>query len=264
MTNKFYVICTTPRSGSNLLCNLLESSGVMGHPKEFLNLNSVILPFANRHNLINLDESRIYLDHYLNSAVDKFSSKNNVFGMKLLFDQFEPYMELNNVRQFLQNFKFVWLFRKDVLSQAVSMHIAKETDEWTYMNEQNNQEQEKKNRRDLVEYDEQKINKFLKKLAKDNLNWVEFFSINQVDYLPVTYEDILLDANQVCHSICDFCGVETSHKFSTSQAKFKKQGNNINEKFMTTFRQNSIMNIAKMTESYEIEIRGNKLACHNV
>ena len=130
MTNTFYVICTTPRSGSNLLCNLLESSGVMGYPKEFLNLDSVVLPFAQRNNLVD-SESRIYLDSYLEQVVKKFSSRNNVFGMKLLFDQFEPYMQLNVIRQFIPRFKFIWLLRKDVLSQAISQHIAKETNEWT-------------------------------------------------------------------------------------------------------------------------------------
>lgn len=259
MTNKFYVICTTPRSGSNLLCNLLESSGVMGQPKEFLNLDSVILPFAQRNNLID-SESRIYLDKYLNSTVDKFSSNNNIFGMKLLFDQFEPYMELNSVREFLQNFKFIWLFRKDVLSQAVSMHIAKETNEWTYLNEQQNREQENKNRRDFVQYDELKINKFLRKLAKDNLNWIEFFSINQIEYLPVTYEEVLLNSQQICHKICNFCGVETNYEFAIKQAKFKKQGNELNEKFIATFRGNSNLNISKSTNIHEIEIRKTKLA----
>jgi len=262
MTKKSYIICTTPRSGSNLLCNLLESSGVMGQPKEFLNLDSVILPFARRNSLMNLEDSFLYLDTYLDSAVDKFSSNNNVFGMKLLYDQFEPYMELNNVRKFLQDFKFIWLLRKDVLSQSVSMHIAKETNEWTYLNEQNNQKEENKNRRDFVKYDEAKISQFLKKLAKDNLKWIEFFSINQIDYLPVTYEDILLNTNQACHNICDFCGVQTNHEFSIKQAKFKKQGNNLNEKFMTTFRNNSALNISRATDSYEIDIRGTKLVEH--
>lgn len=263
MTNTFYVICTTPRSGSNLLCNLLESSGAMGQPKEFLNLDSVILPFAQRNNLID-SESQIYLDTYLDQVVKKFSSKNNVFGMKLLFDQFEPYMELNAIRKFIPQFKFIWLLRKDVLSQAISQHIARETNEWTSFNERNNQEKEHKSRREFVDYDENKINRFLKKLAKDNLNWIEFFSVNQLDYLPVTYEDLLKNTNQVCHNICDFCGVKTDYQFSLQQASFKKQGDEINERFGAVFRKDSAMNLAKQTENQEIQLRGIKLADHNL
>ena len=263
MTNSFYVICTTPRSGSNLLCNLLESSGVMGQPKEFLNLDSVVLPFAQPNNLID-SESRIYLDTYLDNVVNKFSSKNNVFGMKLLFDQFEPYMELNVIRQFIPQFKFIWLLRKDVLSQAISQHIARETNEWTSFNEQNNQEKENKSRREFVDYDENKIGSFLKKLAKDNLNWIEFFSVNQLDYLPVTYEDLLQDTNQVCHNICNFCGVKTDYQFSLKKASFKKQGDEINERFRAAFRKSSAMNLARQTENQEIQLREVKLANRNL
>lgn len=32
-----YVICATPRTGSTLLCGLLESSGVAGHPASYFN-----------------------------------------------------------------------------------------------------------------------------------------------------------------------------------------------------------------------------------
>ena len=32
-----YLICATPRSGSTLLCGLLESSGVAGHPASYFN-----------------------------------------------------------------------------------------------------------------------------------------------------------------------------------------------------------------------------------
>ena len=262
MTNNFYVICTTPRSGSNLLCSLLESSGVMGHPREFLNLDSVVLPFAQRNNLID-SESRIYLDTYLDHVVKKFSSKNNIFGMKLLFDQFEPYMELNAIRKFIPQFKFIWLLRKDVLSQAISQHIARETNEWTSFNEQNNQEKENKSRREFVDYDESKIGSFLEKLAKDNLNWIEFFSVNQLDYLPVTYEDLLQNTNQVCHNICNFCGVKTDYQFFLQQASFKKQGNKINERFRAAFCKSSAMNLAIQTDVKEINLRGNKLANSN-
>jgi trehalose 2-sulfotransferase len=30
-----YLICATPRTGSSLLCGLLESAGVAGHPESY-------------------------------------------------------------------------------------------------------------------------------------------------------------------------------------------------------------------------------------
>src|SRR5829696_9283235 len=32
---KSFLVCATPRSGSTLLCALLEGTGVAGHPREF-------------------------------------------------------------------------------------------------------------------------------------------------------------------------------------------------------------------------------------
>ena len=42
MDKKIYLICTTPRSGSNLLSSLLESSELMGKPSEYLNIKGTI------------------------------------------------------------------------------------------------------------------------------------------------------------------------------------------------------------------------------
>ncbi|MEM7386977.1 MAG: Stf0 family sulfotransferase, partial [Verrucomicrobiota bacterium] len=33
-----YFVCTTSRSGSSYLCDLLDHTGVMGKPKEFFNV----------------------------------------------------------------------------------------------------------------------------------------------------------------------------------------------------------------------------------
>src|SRR5436309_2455443 len=120
-----YAVCTTPRSGSNLLCDLLEGSREMGCPREFFNLQSFVVPFAEHHGLI--EDSRVPFDRYLDQVVDVFSTSNGVFGTKLLFDQFEPYMALASVRSFLKSCKFIWLIRKDVVAQAVSMYIANAT-----------------------------------------------------------------------------------------------------------------------------------------
>lgn len=38
MTRRAYVLCATPRSGSTLLCSLLHSSGVAGHPESWFRL----------------------------------------------------------------------------------------------------------------------------------------------------------------------------------------------------------------------------------
>ena len=255
IAQKSYVICTTPRSGSNLLCGLLTSSKILGKPNEVLNVDSVLRPFCEKHNLFE-DNFQISMNNYLNCAREKRHSKNNVFGVKILFDQLEPLLDSKEVRQLLQTSKLIWLVRKDVVAQAVSMYIAKATDEWDSIDEQRNKGNESKSRRDKVQYDGKKINNYLDYLVKQNLQWLKLFSVNQIEYLQVYYEDLLLSPQQVCQDICKFCGVETHHEFSIDSVRFKKQGNELNERFANTFRQESSLNLSIKREDQEIQRRG--------
>lgn len=250
-TRKFYVICTTPRSGSNLLCDLLSSSGVMGKSREFLNPTGSILPISKKANLIDR-ESRININDYIQYIINNFSSANNCFGIKVFFEQIKPLVQLKEIQQFLQQCKYVWLVRQDIIAQAVSMYIADETDTWkSFVKE--------KKSRNLVEYNEEKIARWVERLKKQNLNWADFFLVNRIEYLKVTYEDIVINHNQICHDICRFCGIEYHDRFSLENVRYQKQGDDLNEKFTEMFRQNSPINLYKTNEISQVDFRQIKL-----
>ncbi len=247
ITNKFYVIGTTPRSGSNMLCDLLSSSRVMGNPSEFLNPKGSLIPLVKKYNLFD-SQGRVSLSSYLSYMIEQRSTENNCFGLKLLFDQLDIFIEYDTVKQFLKQCNFIWLVRQDVIAQAVSLYIATETDSWKSF------EQEKKSR-DQVEYNEEQISYFLDLIIHQNAKWEEFFLTNQIDYLKVTYEELLQKPRQICIKICQFCGVETEHKFLIKTVKFKKQGDSLNEKFAENFRNNSRMNLNLERKNYSRHIQ---------
>lgn len=244
---KFYVICTTPRSGSNLLCDLLWSSGVMGKPQEYLNPDACLLPFAQQYNLFE-EESRLCFETYLKCVIENFSSENNVFGMKFLFDQFEPMMELEALQQLMPHCQFIWLVRRDTIAQAVSMYIAKCTNDW-------NSHQEDKTKRSCIEYNEEAIRFFVEYLLTLNLKWLEFFSINKLEYLTLYYEDILVKTDPFCHQICQYCQIDYPGNFSLQKATLKKQGDLLNEQFVEKFRLNSSFNIFNSRVPTTVKIR---------
>ena len=250
-----YIICTTPRSGSNLLCDLLSSCHKMGRPAEFLNVKSFLVPFSNKHSLIR-DDSSIDMSSYIALVARKFSTQNSVFGIKVLFDQFQPFFKVNSFKQNLQNSHFIWLTRKDVVAQAVSMYIADETNEWTSQDEIRNREQEKTSRRKQVKFDVDKISRFVDKLAYENANWHTFFSVNNIEYKQVFYEDILNDTNNTCHRICNFCDVQTDHVFSLSSPKYKRQGDNLNDNLSREFRSKSSLSIMNEFTDSKVELQG--------
>ena len=74
---------------------------------------------------------------------------------------------------------------------------------------------------------------------RQNVKWSDFFGVNQIEYLGVTYEEVLKNPNQSCKDICSFCGVDVgNYEFSLDTSRYKKQGDNLNEKFANTFREN--------------------------
>jgi LPS sulfotransferase NodH len=244
-----YVISTTPRSGSNLLCELLSSSKLMGFPSEYLNSLGGLLPTAKDNHLID-PEGRISVGTYLDFVTENRVTQNDCFGLKILYDQLVTFGKFQAVKDFLMKSRFVWLVRRDIVSQAVSLYIASETGSWKSF------EDERKTR-DMVNFDEEKIQFFVNRIFMQNLKWEQFFLINHLEYLRVDYEDILADAQGACQRICGFCGVRTDHHFLIDEARYKKQGNDLNEQFVSRFLNSSVLNLGmKSHGTQEICVKG--------
>jgi LPS sulfotransferase NodH len=178
--------------------------------------------------------------------------------MKVLFDQYKELRQFGVIKELFKKCQFIWLLRRDVVAQAVSLYIARETNEWTSLNQESNYQKEQFNRRELVQYNEEQIAKFLNKIEKDNLKWLEFFAINEIEYLQMYYENILIDPN-ICRDICKLCKVKSEYNFSLQKTSFQKQGDILNEKLSAMFRENSIMNLHKKNEIKEMNFKNVKL-----
>ncbi len=226
---KRYVICTTPRSGSNHLCSLLESSGKMGHPSEFFNLQGTVHQLSEKHQLIEKG-STLKLNNYLSHIIDTHSTPNNTFGIKIFFNQLEKFISFPEIKELFQQSKFIFLTRKNIIAQAISMFIAEETNSWKSINEE-------KSLRETVKYNQGRISEILNNLIMQNIKWLNFFKINNLDYLEVTYESVLEDSNKVCQSISKYCGFHEALLIGNS--KFQKQGDELNEEYLKKFIQNN-------------------------
>ena len=252
MNQKIYLICTTPRSGSNLLSSLLESSGMMGQPSEYLNMTGTIPHLAKKHNLIDVN-STINLEKYLDFIIKNRSSSNNVCGIKIFFNQLERFLDFPEMKEILQQCRFVFLTRKDVVAQAVSMYIAKETNIWKSTKEDTSS-------RELVQYNGFKIGKIIEDLIKQNTKWSEFFFVNKIDYLEVNYEEIVENANELCQAIASFCGVDIGdYEFSLGTSRYKKQGDSLNQEFAKIFYDNYRLNLNQQINSPVLEVNGLKI-----
>jgi LPS sulfotransferase NodH len=118
-----YLICSTPRSGSWLLCGGLASTGVAGRPAEYLS-RPYSLAYRTRTGGVPVKRSV-----YWQFLLEHRTSPNGVFGMKAHFEHLAgrfPETELQ--KRALAGFdRLIFVWRRDKLAQAVSAWKASQT-----------------------------------------------------------------------------------------------------------------------------------------
>lgn len=95
-----YLICATPRTGSSLLCGLLDSTGVAGHPESwFRRLDE--REFAARWGIADPSDGTFGYAGYFRAAVAAGSTANGVFAARIMWgtmDAAEPGFDFGQVR----------------------------------------------------------------------------------------------------------------------------------------------------------------------
>lgn len=183
-----YVICTTPRSGSNFLGALLESTGRLGHPKEYFNG-----PARRRNGLQNFpDDPELQLAEVFRLGV----TPNGVYGLKIFAYQFDL---VRSCRwpEVLPNLSYVLLEREDVLGQAISMVRAQQTDQY----------RSTEPIRGETHYDGAAIGKALKGVALDQARWCFWFARTGVRPLRLRYEQIVADPQGAVDAVAALVGL---------------------------------------------------------
>jgi trehalose 2-sulfotransferase len=77
-----YLICATPRSGSTLLCGLLESSGVAGHPASYFNREG-LNEYADDWRIARPRDGRID-QAFVRAALTAGKTANGAFGGRIM------------------------------------------------------------------------------------------------------------------------------------------------------------------------------------
>ncbi|MGB3147903.1 MAG: Stf0 family sulfotransferase, partial [Paracoccaceae bacterium] len=141
--SRSYVICTTPRSGSTLLCRLLSATGVAGMPDSHFHVPSLDgwlkeydledAIFASREAAI-----RAIIDAALACGM----ANTNIFGLRMQRGSFGFFMEqlallspksmsdVERIESVLGQTEFIHLSRPDRVGQAISRLRAEQTGLW--------------------------------------------------------------------------------------------------------------------------------------
>src|SRR5262249_5887973 len=112
----FYIVASTPRSGSTFLCRRLWSTGLMGAPAEYFNYQGFMLQMVAR-----LRPANIF--HYVRQLLAIRTSPNGVFGANVHWNHFW-FMQQAEIVPLLPRVRFIYIARADRLAQAVSYALA--------------------------------------------------------------------------------------------------------------------------------------------
>ena len=185
---KRFVIAAGARTGSNLLCErLLRHGAVVG---ESLLTHSIFS--GCKYHGVGLQG---YCENYIENK-----TPGGVFGTKGSAPLLAPLFLAHELPEFLGDWKFVYLYRVDVLKQAISAVIAKETLSWR---------SSRTPARVLTDedFDGKKILTNIKISLTSNNRWTDIFELLKLEPYCVTYEDLASDPDATTAGVADYLGL---------------------------------------------------------
>jgi len=209
-----YVIAMTPRSGSSFFCDVLKKTKNFGNPDE--RLNQGFLP--NILERIPGPNADIYLRNLLRFG----RTRNGISGLKTSWFQFENFTRAMAEPQAFTKLRFVYLYRRDLPQQAVSLYLATESNVF-HTNIAHTEDELGKLQR--LEYNYAAIDKWHEHILRQERGWKNYFDENGINPLSISYEDIVDDLPCVLRRFARHVGVQPKNAVvPAEQSIFKKIG----------------------------------------
>lgn len=165
-----YLICGEPRSGSSFLARILESTGVLGVPREYLSRADL------RKQLLRDPTGGV------TKLIERAATANGIYGIKLFSYQFDV-MTKSGWVDWLPDPRFIHLERDDLLGQAISCVRARQTGKFSSTRETLRPQT----------YDGRAIAAQLRILSQGQARWRQYFARNAIAPLRLVYEEVAAD-----------------------------------------------------------------------
>ena len=208
------IICTTPRSGSTLLCKLLAATGMAGKPESWFHSPS-LSDWLDYHNLSTDDfpTSEDALRAVFDATRDKGANGTGVFGLRLQGGSFDYFIE-QTARLFPDHPSdkerieaafgptlFLHLTRADKLSQAISRLRAEQSGLWHRA--VSGEELERLSPPADPIYDPDAIARHIDELTALDTAWEEWFHREGIRPLRIPYDVLAQEPQRVLRLIVD-------------------------------------------------------------
>ena len=211
-----YAICTERRSGSNFLCRVLESTGLLGRPREYFTTGAI--------RALGHDDYPDEPEAQLNRLLSIATTPNGIYGVKLHAQHFDA-AKTTRWAERLPSLSFIHLERRDVLGQAISSVRASQTQRW------------RSQQREVGEpvYDQGAINNELVRLVREQTRWRFYFARNGIPVLNLVYEDFVLDPQGAADAVGRLIGLTEAPRVDMSLVKVEVQRDSLSAAWRERF-----------------------------
>ncbi len=239
---KSYIVCSTGRSGSTLLCKTLEKLGCCGNPEEFFH-NDLVRSIKQKND-------PDYFVDYCNSIFEKGLTDNGVFGMKMHWWQLVDFIRLARQSPIFQgkedleilnsvfpNPKFIYIWRRDMSQQAISTVIALQTKQWVKPNSDREGEKvtQSTQNKDLI-FQPLTIYRWEHSFEDQNRRWRNFFKDNSLAHYELVYEDFVVSFEREMANVIDYLDLDHNLIADKIEMPTQKQANEINQRFLQRYK----------------------------
>ncbi len=192
------ILCSAPRSGSTLLCDLLSGTGVAGNPHSFFRRES-LAEYAEEFGL----PAPVIDETYLDAAIREGTGDTGIFGVRIMWETFgELDAALDRIhpgfpdaparleRAFGKTL-FVHLSRSDKVAQAISYLKAQQTGLWHRFADGSERERMAPPR--PAEYDPAQLADLVARLTAADAGWRDWLAEHGIEPVRVDYDDLSRD-----------------------------------------------------------------------
>ncbi|MEP5729672.1 MAG: Stf0 family sulfotransferase [Sulfitobacter sp.] len=216
-----YILCSNPRSGTTLLCDLLSQTGIAGRPNSFFREKS-LEDWCEDWGVdgpIDLN-NREFSDRYFRAMYQEGLGGTATFGLRLMGPDLrlacdwtrryfpETKSDLAAFKAMFGEVRFIHLVREDKLAEAVSYIRAEQTGLWHGLPDGTALEEMPIERPDG--YDEQAITERMENLREFDVAWERWFREQGITPLRITYDALSKAPQNVLGDVLSFVGLEPS------------------------------------------------------
>lgn len=202
-----YLVCSIPRSGTNLLGFSLSEQG-LGVPVEYFNLprSRAEMLMVERWGMRDLDfttlsnfqKNQERFDDYFELLKAKRTSPLGVWGSKLFWNHLPmEHIGLEYVAQRLPvPPKIIFLSRKNVIAQAISLGVAAQTQQWNSMQKQ----------KKAAQYSFEHFRQALERVVAETQFWRKELKRHDFPVLEIYFEDLSENFPEMMVKVNEFLG----------------------------------------------------------